>query len=79
MIMKYKDFKMLSRDGIKKIVGGYEPVCDCQCGNVNGTKYHCYGTQGNCTDAASGGCIVNPGGPTCFEYCSAGGTTCWVY
>lgn len=32
MIMKYKDFKMLSRDDMKKVMGGSEPSsCAANC------------------------------------------------
>lgn len=79
MLMKYKDFRLLSKDEMKKVKGGDAP-CGCSCSGqfTGGTVAHCYGSQGNCTDPANGNCVVNPGGPACFEYCYKGADTCWI-
>lgn len=37
--------------------------------------YHCYGTQSNCTGAASGSCYV--GESNCHNYCTNGGAPYW--
>lgn len=42
MIMKYKDFKMLSRDDMKKIIGGYEGgTCTASCVNAESVSMTC--------------------------------------
>ena len=43
MIMKYKDFKMLSVDDMKKVMGGDPPVDWCQviCGGGSGVAWQC--------------------------------------
>lgn len=42
--MKYKDFKMLSTDDLKKIIGGSEPsTCTATCLNAEDVSMTCTG------------------------------------
>jgi hypothetical protein len=81
MLMKYKDFKMLSKGDMKKIAGGNPPVDGGMCSLGPCTLYvegsgtfegHCRplisgGTVATCYCATSFGEYVNP-----FSHCNAG-------
>ena len=79
MLMKYKDFKMLSKDDMKQILGGSEGG-GCSCATLftgGGTVAHCYGTQSNCINPANGSCTV--GEQNCNNYCYKGAQACFAY
>ncbi len=60
--------KKLSGNEMKNISGGSA--------TATVKTYHCYGTQSNCTNSASGSCLV--GESNCHNYCSKdGGPTYW--
>jgi hypothetical protein len=79
MLMKYKDFKMLSIDDMKQITGGSADG-GCSCATLftgGGTIAHCLGTQSHPHDCAAGSCTV--GQPDCNSYCYKGTLSCWSY
>lgn len=58
MIMKYKDFKMLSKDDMRQIVGGSAPLIDCSASCPAGqTAQGCTGCH-HCSDIVSGGVVT---------------------
>ena len=63
MLMKYKDFKQLSNDDMKQIVGGLATSNFTYCGtctNMNGTALE--KSQNVCSSVPSGSTCTNVGG-----------------
>jgi bacteriocin-like protein len=56
MLMKYKDFKTMSNQEMKEVVGGTQPALICVCSGGNNATFVCgYSTptgQDNCMNAA---------------------------
>ncbi len=75
MILKYKDFKMLSTDDMKQIVGGNYPTCHPQsgCGSYEGQNQYICGCRRTDTECWVDYCYCNgqpiPGGCDVKVYC----------
>ena len=68
LTFNFNKMKKLSREEMKRVMGGAltETV----------KKYHCYGTQSNCSNSKPGPCTF--GELNCNTYCSKdGGPTYW--
>jgi hypothetical protein len=74
MLMKYKDFKILSNGDLKKIMGGMSTSAgsDCSMKCANGKDISITGCDGDCgcSELLQGCACVYNGGTQCTSLCS---------
>ena len=72
MLMKYRDFKVMSKTDMKSIMGGYVAVSDCSMKCIGGEKIEITGCDGacGCSETAQGCVCMKNGGVECEKLCT---------